>query len=130
MAKKIQAWTTYGPRLALALPVTSEEFVENLVQATNLSRGSVLAFLAELDDQLESNLRVGRPVHLPNGMHFRPIGRRDGSIRVEVRINPKVTKRLNGDFRGKWQNAENVGKSEVEIIALWNAQHPDDTIPS
>jgi len=29
---------------------------------------------------------------------------------------------------GKWINAQNIGKEEAEIIALWNAAHPDDPV--
>jgi hypothetical protein len=49
MANKIQAWTQYGPRLNLGDPMTSDELIENIILATNQSRGSVLAMLAELD---------------------------------------------------------------------------------
>ena len=47
MAQKIQAWTAYGPRIDLGQPMTEEEFIENIVAATNQSKGSVLAVLAE-----------------------------------------------------------------------------------
>ena len=36
--------------------------------------------------------------------------------------------RVNAGFRGKWINGENIGKSEAEIIALWNKAHPDDPV--
>jgi hypothetical protein len=32
-------------------------------------------------------------------------------------------------FRGKWLNPGNINKTEAEIIALWNEEHPDDQIP-
>jgi hypothetical protein len=35
---------------------------------------------------------------------------------------------VNSLFRGKWVNAENIGKSESEMIALWNEEHPSDPI--
>jgi hypothetical protein len=54
------------------------ELIENIVAATNQSKGSVLAVLSELDVQLESGLKSGRIVHLPNGTHFEPIGKKDG----------------------------------------------------
>ena len=129
MAKKIQAWTAYGPRLEPASPMESEELIENIVQATNQSRGSVLAVLAELDVQLESGLKAGRVVKLPNGTHFQPIGKKDGKVNLKVRVNPALTRRINTDFRGKWRNAENIGLTEDRIVAIWNEQHPEDPIP-
>ena len=128
MAKKIQAITEYSPRLEPVPPVTPEELIEHIVMATNQSRGSVKAVLDELDVQIESGLKNGAVVRLPNSMHIRPIGKADGSIRVLVRVNPRVRKDVNTHFRGSWKNPENIGKSADEFYALWNEAHPDDLI--
>ena len=128
MAKKIEAWVEFGPKIDLGQPMTAEEIIENIIQATNQSRGSVNAILDELDVQTENGLRSGRIVHYPNGMHFKPIGHKDGDIDVSVRLNPRIIKNLNVNFRGRWKHAENIGKTEAEIVALWNAAHPDDPI--
>jgi hypothetical protein len=128
MAKKIEAWTEFGPRLEPTGPMTAQEIIDNIVKATNQSKGSVLAVLAELDVQTESGLKSGRIVQLPNGTHYRPTGKADGAIEVDVRVNPEVVKNVNSGFRGKWRNSQNIGKSEAEIIAQWNAAHPDNPI--
>jgi hypothetical protein len=128
MAKKIQMWTTYGPKLATADPLTAETIIDQSVQATNQTRGSVLAVLSELDDVILQGLRNGRIVKLPNGTHYQPIGKKDGSINIRVRVNPRIRKQINADFRGWWLNSQNMGKSEAEMIALWNSLHPDDLI--
>jgi hypothetical protein len=128
MAKKIQAWKEFGPRLEPADPVTTEGLIERIVQGANQTRGSVKAILDELDAQTEIGLKEGRVVQLPNGTHFGLTGKKDGSIEVDVRVNPDMVKRVNGTFRGKWRNGENIGKNEQEIMALWNAKHPDDPI--
>lgn len=57
MANKIQAWAAYGPKIELANPMTKEEIIENIVAATNQSKGSVLAVLSELDVQTEAGLK-------------------------------------------------------------------------
>jgi hypothetical protein len=106
----------------------SEELIENLIAATNQSRGSILALLSELDDQIETALKSGRIVRLPNNTHYRPIGKRDGSIDINVRVNPELSKRVNFGFRGKWINSANIGKTQDEIITLWNTAYPDDPI--
>lgn len=128
MAKKIQAWGTYGPRIALGDPVTEADFIENIVAATNQSKGSILAVLAEQDVQVEAALKAGRILHLPNGMHLEPVGKKDGSVEIHVRMSPELVRKVNAAFRGKWINAENIGKTEAEIVALWNASHPEDPI--
>jgi len=129
MAKPIQAWTAFGPKITLSDPMTKEDIIDNIVAATNQSKGSVLAVLAELYVQIEAGLKAGRIVHLPNGTHFEPIGKKDGSINIGVRVNPDLDKKVNSGFRGKWVNSENIDKSEAQMIAIWNTEHPDDLIP-
>ena len=128
MAKKIQAWVKFGPRIVLGTAMTKSELIENIVAATNQSKGSVLAVLSELDVQLESGLKSGRIVHLPNGTHFEPIGKKDGSVDIGVRVNPELDKMVNSGFRGTWANSENIGKSEDEIVSMWNSVYPTDLI--
>lgn len=128
MAKKIQAWVAFGPKIELGAPMTKDEIIENIIAATNQSKGSVLAVLAELDVQIEAGLKAGRIVQLPNGTHFEPTGKKDGSIDLSVRVSPDVDKKVNSGFRGKWINGDNKGKSQEEIFALWNTAHPDDLI--
>lgn len=128
MTNKIKAWTKFGPRLEPTRPMNDEELIENIVMVTNQSRGSVLAVLSELDVQLASGLKSGRVVHLPNGTHYRPVGKKDGKVDIQVRVNPQVNKNVNDNFRGKWRNADNIGKSESEIIAIWNEAFPEEPI--
>jgi hypothetical protein len=129
MAKKIQAWAAYGPKISLGDPMTEIDIIENMVAGTNQSKGSVLAVLAEMDVQIEAGLKAGRVVRLPNGTRLEPIGKKDGSIDIGVRISAELEKKVNSEFRGKWLNSENKGKTESEMIALWNKDHPDDLIP-
>jgi hypothetical protein len=128
MAKKIEAWTEFGPRLEPTGPMTDKELIQQITVGSNESASSVFAVLTFLDTVLEQALKAGRIVQLPNGTHFRPIGKKDGSIEIVVRVNPDLVKNVNSGFLGKWQNAENISKSEGEIIALWNAAHPGDPI--
>jgi hypothetical protein len=128
MATKIEAWTAFGPRLEPATPLGRKELVEQITVGSNESISSTLAVLTFLDIVTEQALKSGRIVQLPNGTHFKPIGKKDGSIEISVRVNPDLLNHVNAEFRGKWRNAENIGKSEAEIIALWNKAHPDDLI--
>jgi len=80
--------------------------------------------LSELDVVIQQGLRAERIVQLPNGTHYRPIGKKDGSVKVSARLTPRVVRAVNSGFPGRWLNADNVGKSEDEIIALWRRQLP------
>jgi hypothetical protein len=81
--------------------------------------------LAELDVQILAGLKAGRIVRLPNGTRFEPIGDKDGNIRIRVTVSPEMEKIVNATFRGKWANAENIGKSEAEMIVYYNDRNPD-----
>jgi len=128
MAKKIQAWTEFGPRLEPTDAITPEGLIERIVMATAFSRGIVKGVLDELDVQTEIGLKEGHIVQLPNGTHFKPTGKKDGSVEVDVRVNPRMVRNINNGFRGVWRHAENIGKTEAEIFALWNTAHPEDPI--
>ncbi len=128
MAKKIQAWRAYGPRIDKGDVVTQEEFIEHVTSATNQSKGSILAVLSEQDVQIEAALRAGRIIRLPNGMRIEPVGTKDGWVEIHVRVSSELVNKVNATFRGKWINAEYIGKSEAEIMTRWNAEHPDDPI--
>ncbi len=128
MAKKIEAWVAFRPRLTPVAPITPEGLIERITAATSQSRGSVKAILDELDTQIEILLKEGHIVRLPNGTHFKPVGHKDGTIEVTVRVNPRIVTNINAHFRGQWLNVENIGKTEQEIIALWNTAHPDDLV--
>ena len=128
MAKRIQAWTEFGPRLEPATPLSGDELVEQLTEGSNESMSSVLAVLSALDAAMEQALKTGRIVRLPNGTHFKPTGKKDGRVEIDVRVNPDVKRRINAGFRGEWRNVENIGANEEQIFALWNAAHPDDLV--
>ncbi len=128
MAHKVQAFATYGPRIKSGSPMEAEEFIEQLVVSTNQSRGSLVAMLAEMESISEGALKSGRIVRLPNGMTLRPVMKRDGHIEIAVRVNRDLTRRVNAGFRGKVINSENIGKSDDEIVEIWDKNHPDNQI--
>ena len=128
MAKRIQVWSKYGPRLDLGRTMTVDEIIENVITVTNQSKGSVLAVLSELDVQIEAGLKAGRIVRLPNGMRFEPVAKKDGSIDIHVQVSPALDGNVNNGFRGKMINAEHIGKTEAEMIAYWNQENPQDPV--
>jgi hypothetical protein len=61
-----------------------QEIIENVVGATNQSKGSVLAVLSELDVQITAGLKAGRIVRLPNGTRFEPVGKDFDGATIQV----------------------------------------------
>jgi len=58
MAKKIQAWTAFGPRLEPATPLSGDELIEQLTEGSNESMSSVLAVLSAMDKVTDVNPRT------------------------------------------------------------------------
>lgn len=125
MPEKIEMWSKYGPRIVLGTPMKPQEVIENVIAVTNQSKGSLLAVLSELDVQIIAGLKAGRIVRLPNGIRFEPVGKRDGSIHIIVTVSPELDRIVNSTFRGEWVNAENIGKTEAEMMEYWNGKEPD-----
>ncbi len=128
MAKKIQMWRELGPQIIAGTPMDPEEFVDTLVQTTGQSEGALLGVLAEMDSLIIRALKAGRRVKLPNGLRFRPSGKRDGSIVANVELGRRSHKRLNHEANVRWKNAKNIGLSDEEMIAIWNEKYPNDPI--
>ena len=125
MSETIKMWSMYGPRVVHGKPMKPDEVIENVILVTNQSKGSVLAVLSELDVQILAGLKAGRIVRLPNGTRFEPVGDKNGNIHIRVTVSPEMEKNLNTSFRGDWANAENIGKSEAEMIEYYNGKHPE-----
>jgi hypothetical protein len=125
MSELIKMWSKYGPRIIHGSPMKPDEVIENVISVTNQSKGSLLAVLSELDVQILAGLKAGRIVRLPNGTRFEPVGDKDGNIHIRVTVSAEMEKIVNASFRGRWANAENIGKSEEEMIEYWNGKHPD-----
>ncbi|RMH79195.1 MAG: hypothetical protein D6681_19375, partial [Calditrichaeota bacterium] len=53
-----------------------------------------------------------------------------GTIKVGHRADPVIKKRLNapGAFKGEILHREHIGKSGDDLVAMWNAEHPDDPV--
>jgi hypothetical protein len=54
----------------------------------------------------------------------------DGGFDVQHRLDPAIKDGLNapGTFTGSITNRQHIGKTADELVALWNAEHPDDPV--
>ncbi len=56
------------------------------------------------------------------------MGKKDGSISIKTRFSTRMSKAIDVGQNAKWVNAEHIGKTEDEMIVVWNELHPDDLI--
>ncbi len=129
MAKRIEAITAYRPRLELGDPATEQRYMELVTQRTTLSLGVVKNVQESEVEALIGLLLDGRPVHTGTTI-YTPNLDLDGSLEIKVRVDRRILQELNmpGRFRGRIANAENIGKTSDDLVALWNAAHPDNPV--
>jgi len=129
MAKQIQAINAYRPRLELGDPATAQRYMELVTQRTTLSPGVVKNVQESEVETLIGLLLEGRAVHTGISIYTPSIDL-DGDLEVKIRVDARILRELNakGAFRGRTTNADNIGKAAADLVALWNADHPDDPV--
>src|SRR5512138_2510387 len=129
MAKLIQAFAAFGPKIDLADAAEPQRFMELITQRTTLSTGVVKNVQESEVETLIGLLKEGRPVHTGIAI-FRPSIDLEGKISVSVRVDKRILAALNtpGAFTGNIKNSENIGKTTEEIANRWNAEHPNDPV--
>ena len=129
MAKLIQAFSTYCPRIQLVEAATPQCFMDVITQRTTLSPGVVKNVQESEVEALTGFLKEGRPIHTGVAI-FTPTIDRHGNFSVNVRVDKRIVAALNapGAFRGKVNNLMNIGRSTADIVGLWNQEHPEDLI--
>ena len=129
MAKLIQAFSKYCPKIDLMEAADPKRFMELITQRTTLSTGVVKNVQESEVETLIGLLKEGRSVHTGVAI-FRPTIDAQGNLSISVRVDKRITAALNvpGAFSGKVNNSANIGKTTGEIVSLWNEDHPADRI--
>ena len=129
MAKLIQAFSKYCPKIDLGEAAEPHRFMELITQRTTLSAGVVKNLQESEVETLIGMLKEGRSVHTGIAV-FRPTIDAQGNLSVSVRVDKRITAALNvpGAFTGKVNNSANIGKTTTEIVHMWNQAHPGDII--
>lgn len=130
MATLIAALSAYRPR------VVAKETLDLDALARRMDRGSLATpsitrmVLADLCMEIERALAAGEAVALPGIGRFGADVKLDGRMRPVLRVAPSlrnVVRHANG-YRGTITNRESIGKSVEELVARWNAEHPEDPV--
>jgi len=129
MAKLIQAFAVYGPKIDLMEAADPQRFMELITQRTTLSAGVVKNVQESEVETLIGLLKEGRSVHTGIAI-FRPSIDAQGNLSVNVRVDKRIIAALNipGAFTGRINNNANIGLSTEEMVELWNQEHPTDLI--
>jgi hypothetical protein len=129
MAKLIQAFSAFGPKIDLMDAADPQRYMDLITQRTTLSAGVVKNVQESEVETLTGLLKEGRPVHTGIAI-FTPTIDLKGNLRVSVRVDKRIVSALNvpGSFTGRINNSANIGITTPEMAALWNEEYPDNLI--
>lgn len=132
MASKLEAMGKHGPRIVPGKPVDDKGAVKFLTMDTGQTDGEAQQSKSNILRMLRFYLIEGRSVYLDDLGGFYPEIRLDGSFVIHFRSDPDLVDYVRSNFQGVIENAENIGKSLNDLIALWNADpvNADDQIPT
>lgn len=130
MAKRIKAINALRPRLKRLQPVDERLLAEYIADRSNLSKADVTHALLEISAAIEDFAAMGRSVRLTGIGLVTPGMNTSGKLTIRIRPDPRLVRALNAPkrFVGKVVNARNLRKSGDELVAQWDALHPDDLV--
>jgi len=130
MAPKIKAIGAFRPRIDQGKTAQKPELLRAASRATGLVEGTFDLSIRELRDQIIEFCRAGRAVKIDGLGTWTPNLKLDGKFDIQYRADNALVNGLNvpGVFNGEIVNAENIGKSGEELVAMWNEANPEDLV--
>jgi hypothetical protein len=130
MASRIQAIYKYSPHLKQARRVATQDLVDLIVQRTDASESAVCRVLLDLRDALVYFMRQGHSVTIEGLGTYTPTIGLNGRIHIGHRADRTLKRQVRPleNFLGEIIHRENIGRSGDELVALWNAEHPEDPV--
>lgn len=130
MAKRIEAIKHYRPRLKRMRRVEPDEFAEYVAGISSLTEGDVRHALADMSHALLTLIRTGQSVRLEGLGLIMPGIDTKGNFTVRLKPDRSLLGNVRrcDDFFGEVINRQHIGKSGDDLVALWNAEHPDNKV--
>ncbi len=129
MASRISVINHYRPQIEYGETAGWREVAKFLESSSTLSKIDIIGVLTGLQDAVVYFNSQGRGVKLEGLGTYLPNINYQGELDAAHRLDRNLKRALNnGSFRGKIRNKKNIGKTVEEVIALWNAEHPDDPV--
>lgn len=130
MAKRITVIRRYRPEIDKKRTRKMPELVRSMSRATTLTEGTIRLVIYELRDTILMAHLMGEAVKFDGLGTFTPTIRMDGELDILFRPDPAMLRDLNDrtKFTATILNRANIGKSADELVAQWNAEHPEDPV--
>jgi len=132
MAKLIQAYRRYGPRIERGKAADHEEVSAYIAESTGLDRHEIRMVLGKMQDALLHYGRQGRGVRLEGIVSLWPTIDTKGRFSFGRRFDSSLEAGLNDadKFVGRIENHEHRDWTEQDYRNAWNAEFPNDPIES
>ncbi len=130
MADRIEAIRAFRPTLKKGRTAGVKEASGLISGRTSVNEGATSQSLMEFKYVLTYLLGAGRALTLPGLGTFTPSINLDGKIKVNLKVDKELLGELNkpGGYQGDIINASNIGKSSVDLVALWDEANPGDIV--
>jgi nucleoid DNA-binding protein len=130
MARLLQAITAYGPKLDLNQTAQLNQVVDWMSSRTGLNKSEVMMVMQELNEAISFFNGQGTPVKLPDIGTFSPGIKADGTFKINFRTDNALKNHINtpGAYTGRMSNKGNIGLTNEEYKALWDADNPSDPL--
>lgn len=131
MAKRVTALSAYRPRIKRGPIVEPQELADVVARRTRLSPADVIYAASSIGEEALYLLRTGRSVRLPGLGMLTPSLDMQGNLSVRFILDRAAMRRSSkGDkvFLGELTHPENRHKRPDDLVALWDAEHPDDPV--
>ena len=130
MARKITAIRKYRPAIERGKTRQMPQIIRQIARSTSLNEGSIRYVIYELRDVILDAHRAGQAVKFEGLGTFTPTVRMDGKLDILFRPDPAMLRDLNdrAQFNAKILNRANIGKTADDLVAQWNAEHPEDLV--
>ncbi len=129
MAKKITVIRKYRPEFKRMRTMQMAQVISSIASTTGLNEGEIRLNVYELRDTIVNAHRNGRAVKIEGLGTFTPTLRLDGSVDILFRPDVHMLNELNvRKLDAVILNKANIGKSTEELVAKWNAEHPEDLV--
>ncbi|MEW5828924.1 MAG: hypothetical protein AB1846_08565 [Chloroflexota bacterium] len=129
MASRITAIRKFRPELRRGRTLNMGDVVELIARSTGLNEGEIRFVVYELRDLILMAAHRGQAVKIEGMGIFTPTIRSDGEMNMLFRADKSMRSKLHVNYLStNIINKDSIGKSADELVAMWNAAHPEDPV--
>ena len=130
MATRIEALRDFGPRLKHNKTLDDRDLAQWVAMRTSMNPNVITLALLELKAAIIYHALQGTPLKLAGLFRVAPTIDRHGNIKLNLRVDADLKDTINNikHYTGEIQNRANIGMTDEEMKALWDAVHADDPL--